>query len=102
MLEFQFGRWKTDVYIDCPDENDDDACIPFIKIPLSTVIYHDEYKKSSRIINNSAVTFTLNDIAIVKLLWSIRYSYAVKPVCIPTNDSFPLFNEVEVSGFGNN
>ena len=99
-LRIQLGRWKTDADIDCPVENDQDECQPFIEILISAVVLHNDYSESFDIVDFKKVKTTKNDIALVKLGWSIRYTNNIKPVCFPMND--PLFTKIEVSGFGKN
>lgn len=100
--EIHLGRWRTDLRNDCPNEDNDDECNPFIKIPISTVTTHDKYKPSTEIIGGASVKMTKDDIALVKLLWAIQYKYNVKPVCLPIKDDIPSFSSVDVSGFGIN
>lgn len=97
-LTIELGRWKTDAKIDCPNEDDDDACLPYITIPVSAVLIHKEYDKNKVKFGVKSVDVIKNDIAIVKLGWSITYTDNIKPVCLPTKDN--RFTKVEVSGFG--
>lgn len=69
-------------------------------MPISKVISHKNFKVERRVIESSFVTITKNDIAIVKLDWSISYTNNVKPVCLPITENLPTFANVEVSGFG--
>lgn len=100
-VTIELGRWKTDADIDCPDRNDNDACLPFITIPVSTVLIHNNFSEKD-VINhkkNKNEKITKNDIAIVKLGWSITYTDNIKPVCLPAGHM--RFTEmVDVSGFG--
>lgn len=94
-LIIELGRWKTTTSVDCPDANDQEACEKFLEVNITAIGIHDKY-----VIKNGLVVITENDIAIVKLSWPIKYSYVVKPVCLPTAGNSPSFTEVVVSGFG--
>lgn len=72
----------------------------FLRIPLSAFTIHDDYKVVKKTEGDKRVTYRYHDIAIVKLAWSVSYTYVVKPVCLPTIDNLPEFSKIEVSGFG--
>lgn len=60
---------------------------------------HKEYGKNKVKFGVKSVDVIKNDIAIVKLGWSITYTDNIKPVCLPAGHM--RFTEmVDVSGFG--
>lgn len=99
-LRVQLGRWQTDKIIDCPDDNNIESCQGFIEMLVSAVEVHNEFENKKEIIGTASVAITTNDIAIVKLAWSISYTNVMKPVCLTAIDNFPLFTSIEISGFG--
>lgn len=90
----QLGQWKIKEEIDCPDKNDEEACIPFITMPIADIKIHDNYSEDDYGLTQN------NDIALVKLAWSISYSFIIRPVCLPINKIFPPLTSIDVSGFG--
>lgn len=91
----EFGRWKTDGgAIDCPDQDDYDACESFFAVPPSEIIVHEDFKDDN-------VTGISNDIAIVKLEWPIEFTRIVRPVSLPSEGEEVQENQVlELTGFG--
>lgn len=61
---------------------------------------HHDYSEDTVIAGLEKVKKTKNDIAVVKLAWSISYSNNIKPVCLSKSDDIPQGTKIEVSGFG--
>lgn len=97
--EVELGRWKTDKWIDCEDENDFDNYEPFITIPISRIIIHSGYKKTKTTENKTLITSSEHDIAIAKLSWKITFSNLFQPIALPTKNMSK--SVIEFSAFGN-
>ena len=92
----EFGRWKTNVGdIDCSDQDDYDACESYFAVPPSQIIKHEDFE------DGNLTGLASNDIALVKLKWSIEFTNLVSPVSLPSDDEEVEENQIlELAGFG--
>lgn len=80
----RLGEHDRSTYVDCQNGKN---CTRSIDIPIKDLIPHRGYRHPS----------TLNDIALLRLKYSINFSNSIRPICLPSTDfrnkkydNFPL------------
>lgn len=68
-------------------------------MPILKTISHDKYDKKTKIIDNSQIVTTKNDIALAMLKWTISYTNLIKPITLPLN-KIKVNDTIAFSGFG--
>lgn len=79
---------------DCDPADPTDCADPVVEVPVQQIIKHEAYQDTQE----------HNDIALLRLQWSVRYSYFIKPICLPFAPALRQKNHVgerfDVAGWG--
>lgn len=91
----RLGEWNIKTQDDC---NENGVCSdPVLNIPIEQTITHKDYHQSD--VNSH------HDIALIRLARPVRYSYFIKPICLPMDiklrgDVTDLGKQFTVAGWG--
>jgi Trypsin len=97
LFQVRLGDWDIRQDPDCEDLANERVCNdPYVEVPVSQIIVHEEYLPDSRQQHH--------DIALLKLQRDVRFTDFIKPVCMPTETNLRSLDytgqTLEVVGFG--